>query len=75
MHRLQFMPIPLKLHRRLGHGLKVCLLYGHNPKSIFYMCLGHGLKMCILFGHNPKFIFVTFLQKNLVIFAAKVNRY
>ena len=51
---LQFMPIPLKL----------------------YKCLGYGLKKCILFGHNPQISYCYFFHKiNLVMIAAKVNRY
>ena len=33
MHLLiQFMSIPLKLYRCLGHGLKMCILFGYNPQ-------------------------------------------
>ena len=39
-------------------------------------CLGHGLKMCISNGHNPLIMFRHFCHKmNVVIFAAKINRY
>ena len=29
------MPIVLKVYRCLGHGLKVCMLFGYNPQIIF----------------------------------------
>ena len=29
------MPIPLKLYRCLGHGLKMCILFGYNPQMSF----------------------------------------
>ena len=29
------MLIPLKLYRYLGHGLKMCILFGYNPQIIF----------------------------------------
>ena len=29
------MPIPLKLYRCLGHGLKMCILFGYNPQKRF----------------------------------------
>ena len=29
------MSVPLKLYRCLGHGLKMCILFGHNPQFIF----------------------------------------
>ena len=29
-----FMQIPLKLYRCLGHGLKLCILFGYNPQII-----------------------------------------
>ena len=32
---LQFMLIPLKLYRCLGHGLEMCILFGYNPQVIF----------------------------------------
>ena len=60
-----FMPIPLKIYRYLGNGLKMCISFGNNPQFNFcnFFCkliLGHGLKMCISFGNNPQIIFVTF---------------
>ena len=30
-----FIPIALKLYRYLGHGLKMCILFGHNPQIMF----------------------------------------
>ena len=33
---LQFSPIPLKRYRCIGHGLKMCMLFGHNPQFFCY---------------------------------------
>ena len=30
-----FMPIPLKFYRYLGHGLKMCISFGNNPQITF----------------------------------------
>ena len=30
-----FMPIPLTLYRCVGHGLKMCILFGYNPQIFF----------------------------------------
>ena len=30
-----FTPIPFKLYRCLGHGLKMRILFGYNPQIIF----------------------------------------
>ena len=30
-----FMPLPLKLYRCLGHGLKMCISFGYTPQVIF----------------------------------------
>ena len=30
-----FMPIPLKIYRYLGHGLKMCISFGKNPQFNF----------------------------------------
>ena len=41
-----------------------------------YTCLNMRLKLCILFGHNPQIVcFALFYKINLVISAAKMNRY
>ena len=32
---LQFFPIPVKLYMCLGHGLMMCILFGHNLQIIF----------------------------------------
>ena len=34
-----FITIPLKLYRHLGHGLKMCILFGYNPQIIHKMNL------------------------------------
>ena len=77
---------PLKHQRRLGLGLKMHIFIVHTPQIILvtlitkrtlialklYSCLGNGMKMCILFAD---YFCYFFLKKNLVIYAAKVNRY
>ena len=30
-----FILFPLKLYKYLGHGLKMCILFGYNPQKIF----------------------------------------
>ena len=40
------MPIPLKLHRCLGHSLKICMRFGYNPQIIFYHFF-HKLNLAI----------------------------
>ena len=62
------MPTPLKFYRRLDHSLKVW--FGYNPQIIVSL-----FSLNVLFGYNPQ-VFVTFFHKmNLVILAAKMNRY
>ena len=35
--------VALKLYRCLGHGLKMCILFGHNPQIIFVTFLQNEL--------------------------------
>ena len=44
------MPIPLKLYRCLGHGLKMCIWFQYNNPQIIFCNFFHKLKIVIFEG-------------------------
>ena len=49
------MPIHLKLNRCLGHGLKMCILFGYNPQIIFVRYSQNERTSDSLLFNLPKF--------------------
>ena len=56
------MLIALKLYRCLGHGLKMCILFGHNPEIVCCLFTTIPLKDCVSYAptiHYRRFLHDT----------------
>ena len=61
------MPISLKIYRYLGHGLKMCILFGYNPQIIlchFFHKRPDGIDIRYLVCSTASTVFADFLKKN-----------
>ena len=69
-----FMPIALKLYSCYGHGLKVCMWFGYNPRTSFCHFF-HNLNLVIFFGHFSEWIEGTLCAQLLLLLLLNFNRH
>ena len=62
-----FMPIALKLYMCYGHGLKICMWFGYNPRIIFCHFF-HNLNLVRFFWHFRGWIDGTLCAQLLLQF-------
>ena len=66
------MLIPLDLYRCLGHGLKMCLFFGHKPQIIFGYFF-HKMNLSHFYRYKVSCVFICIMK---VSKGAKIkNRY
>ena len=72
-----FMPIALKLYMCYGHGLKICMWLGYNPRIIFCHIF-NNLNLVIFFGHFSELIEGTLVcnfSYSLILIFLKLYRH
>ena len=63
-----FMCAALKIYMCYGHGLKICIWFGYNPRVIFVILFLYNSNLVIFFGHFSEWIEGTLCAQLLLQF-------